>query len=200
MSQSEPRGRISCGEAGFRLRPRPRYARRHRRAYTSAEIRPDAGKSTIYDGPPVLAVEILSPSDTHEEIVEKIGEYLEAGTVVWLVDPDFRNVTVYGPVRRGSFSTPGRNSRGSHHLPGFRGAHGATLRGLMPRHFVPDSARDRPCSTIEHDQDPRGDGKPGQDLVKRACKRYATPTPPKYSGNIRRVVILEILSGNPPLV
>jgi len=65
-------------------------------------------------------VEILSPSDTHEEIVEKIGEYLEAGTVAWLVDPDFRNVTVYRPGKDGEFFNARQELLGEPYLPGFR--------------------------------------------------------------------------------
>ena len=119
--QPEPRGRISCGEAGFRLRRDPDTLVGIDVAYTSAEIRArTAGKTTIYDGPPVLAVEILSPSDTHEEIVEKIGEYLEAGTIVWLVDPDFRNVTVYRPGQEGEFFNARQELLGEPYLPGFR--------------------------------------------------------------------------------
>ena len=48
----------------------------------------------LIDGPPVLAVEILSPKDKHEEVVEKINAYLESGVaLVWIVDPDLRTVT-----------------------------------------------------------------------------------------------------------
>ena len=53
----------------------------------------------IYDGPPILAVEILSPNDTHEDIVEMVSSYLEVGSVVWVVDPDFETVTVHQPGR-----------------------------------------------------------------------------------------------------
>jgi len=55
----------------------------------------------VTDGPyisgaPLLAVEILSPSDVQKEIQRKTDIYLEAGTqVVWVVDPHFRTVTVF---------------------------------------------------------------------------------------------------------
>src|SRR5437660_8328973 len=40
------------------------------------------------EGPPLLAAEILSPSDMVEDIQEKIREYLRNGArLVWLVDP-----------------------------------------------------------------------------------------------------------------
>jgi Uma2 family endonuclease len=45
---------------------------------------------------PSLAVEVLSPSNTDREMERKRGEYFAAGTrLVWIIDPDERNVTVY---------------------------------------------------------------------------------------------------------
>jgi Uma2 family endonuclease len=47
-------------------------------------------------GTPILAVEILSPGDTHEVMREKINEYHRTGVrMIWVVDPDFRTVLVY---------------------------------------------------------------------------------------------------------
>jgi Uma2 family endonuclease len=43
-----------------------------------------------------LAVEVISPNETVEEIETKMIDYLEAGTQqVWLVYPRTRSVTVY---------------------------------------------------------------------------------------------------------
>ena len=113
-AQPEPRGKVHSGEAGFRLRRDPDTARRHRRGLCLGRTGgQDATESQLfYDGPPVLAVEILSPSDKHEDIVEKIRLYLEAGVVVWVVDPDFRTVSVHRPGQLSRRrSTPRRNSR-----------------------------------------------------------------------------------------
>ncbi|MEO8499100.1 MAG: Uma2 family endonuclease, partial [Planctomycetota bacterium] len=45
---------------------------------------------------PVLAVEILSPSDKLESVNEKVDEYLATGVaLVWVVDPHFQTVTVF---------------------------------------------------------------------------------------------------------
>jgi Uma2 family endonuclease len=119
--QPEPRGKISCGEAGFRLRRDPDTLVGIDVAYTSAEIRArTAGNPTIYDGPPVLAVEILSPSDRHEDIVEKVGLYHEAGSVVWVVDPDFRTVAVHRPGQEPETFNIQRELSADPYLPGFR--------------------------------------------------------------------------------
>lgn len=50
------------------------------------------------DVPPVLAVEILSPNDKMSRVNAKIREYLLSGTkVVWLLDYEERNVSIYRP-------------------------------------------------------------------------------------------------------
>ena len=50
---------------------------------------------------PDLAVEVLSPSNTDEEMDEKLRDYFASGTsLVWLVEPDTRSVLVLtGPDR-----------------------------------------------------------------------------------------------------
>ncbi|MHB1426692.1 MAG: Uma2 family endonuclease, partial [Gemmataceae bacterium] len=83
--QPEPRGSVLGGEAGVRLTRNPDTTVGIDVVYISAEAaarNPD--DTTIIDGVPVLAVEILSPNNTVEEIDEKIDQYLEAGVLlVW---------------------------------------------------------------------------------------------------------------------
>ncbi len=119
--QPEPRGRINSGEAGFRLRREPEVFVGIDVAYASAElVAATSRKQSFYDGPPVLAVEILSPSDTHEEVVEKIGLYLEVGSIVWEVDPDIRRVTVHRPGQPPQMFNETQELSGEPYLPGFR--------------------------------------------------------------------------------
>ncbi len=47
--------------------------------------------------PPDLAVEVLSPSNTPDEMAIKVDNYLRANTVVWIVNPDAQRVTVHRP-------------------------------------------------------------------------------------------------------
>ena len=50
----------------------------------------------FFQGSPDLAVEILSPNNTVEEIHEKIVEYFENDTcLVWVIHPDEKYVLVY---------------------------------------------------------------------------------------------------------
>jgi len=47
-------------------------------------------------GPPDLAVEVLSPSNSPAEVRGKVADYLAAGTaLVWIVDPNSETVTTY---------------------------------------------------------------------------------------------------------
>ena len=49
---------------------------------------------------PDLVVEVLSPGDTPRQVLDKVGEYLEAGVrLVWVINPDKREAAVYsGPT------------------------------------------------------------------------------------------------------
>jgi Uma2 family endonuclease len=119
-TRPEPRGQIVSGEAGFRLRGTPDSAVGIDVAYASAELVAATGdRQLIFDGPPVLAVEILSPSDQHEDIVEKVRLYHESGTLVWVVDPDFRTVTVHRPGQLPVAFNEGQELDGGPELPGF---------------------------------------------------------------------------------
>jgi Uma2 family endonuclease len=121
--QNQPplRGRVTCGEAGFRLRAEPATLVGVDVAYASAEVVAKLNTSfPYYDGPPVLAVEIMSPSDKHQDIVEKVSEYLAVGTVVWVVDPDFRTVTVYRPGQPPEMLNDQQELTAEPELPGFR--------------------------------------------------------------------------------
>ncbi len=82
--QASPRGRIHSGDAGFRLSRDPETFVGIDVAYASADLvaMTTGRRQAFYDGPPILAVEILSPSDKHEDVVEKVNLYMEARSVV----------------------------------------------------------------------------------------------------------------------
>lgn len=120
-TQPRPRGRIVCGEAGFRLSRDPETLVGIDVAYASAELVAATGRRPgFFDGPPVLAVEILSPSDRHEQVVEKVGLYLEVGTIVWVIDPDFQTVAIHRPGRVVQLHNEKDELDGGPELPGFR--------------------------------------------------------------------------------
>jgi Uma2 family endonuclease len=50
----------------------------------------------FFQGAPDLAVEVLSPSDRPKQVLDRIGDYLEAGTrLVWVIDPERRQAVVH---------------------------------------------------------------------------------------------------------
>lgn len=120
--QPEPRGSVLGGEAGVRLRRDPDTTVGIDVAYISAEVM--AGQTddtTIVNGVPVLAVEILSPNDRQDEINEKIDEYLAAGVpLVWILDARRRTVTIHRPGAEPEFANVHQELSGEPHLPGFR--------------------------------------------------------------------------------
>jgi Uma2 family endonuclease len=72
-TQTEPLGEVVGGEPGFRLRRDPDTSVGIDVAYVSPEtIANTPETSAFFEGPPTLAVEILSPSDAQEDIDEKV--------------------------------------------------------------------------------------------------------------------------------
>ena len=93
-------GKVYAAETGFILARRPDTVRAPDAAFLSyprADISPDA--AGFIEGPPDLAVEVVSPGDTEREVAAKVDDYLAAGTpLVWVVRPRARTVTVHRRV------------------------------------------------------------------------------------------------------
>ena len=120
--QPERRGEVLSGEAGCILRRDPDTVVGIDVAYISPEMAArESEETTLLDGPPVLAVEILSPSDKQEEIDEKVEESLAAGVaLVWIVNPRFRTVTVFRGDAEPELFNIRQELQAEPHLPGFR--------------------------------------------------------------------------------
>ncbi len=141
--QPKPRGRVQGGDARIRLFRDPDTFVGADIAYINADqAARNPMKAPFIDEPPVLVVEITSPSDTAEGTAEKIRLYLEAGVpLVWEVNPFFRTVTVYRPDAPPALFNDTQHLTAEPHLPGFRSARGGGLRGLTPRGGKPRSTR-----------------------------------------------------------
>ncbi len=75
----------------------------------------------IFDFPPDLAVEVVSPEDRYTEVREKLTDYFAAGTALaWVVDPRRRVVEVHEPGREVRVVTEGETLDGAPVLPDFR--------------------------------------------------------------------------------
>ena len=120
--QPAPRGEVVGGEAGFRLSRNPDSTAGVDVAYAPPELlSTEQSGTTIFEGAPLLAVEILSLSDTQQEIHEKIRKYLEAGTkLVWVIDPEFPTITVYEAGKEPVLFNREQELTAEPYLPGFR--------------------------------------------------------------------------------
>lgn len=56
-------------------------------AFVSHDRLPGGVPATKFERPPNLCVEVISPSDTWTKVIDKVGEYLNAGVdEIWIVD------------------------------------------------------------------------------------------------------------------
>jgi Uma2 family endonuclease len=119
--ETAPGGTVYSGEVGCILRRDPDSTVGIDVAFLSSEQESaQADATTSLEGPPTLAVEILSPSDKHERITEKVDEYLNCGVeLVWVVDPHFRTVTVHRRDAAPELFNENQNLIAEPHLPGF---------------------------------------------------------------------------------
>ena len=87
---------ISLMGAGFVQSPKlDNRARKPDVAFVSNNRLPDDPWQE-FDGPPDLAIEVVSPTDVLKDIYEKVFEYLDAGArLVWIVEPFSQTVMVY---------------------------------------------------------------------------------------------------------
>ena len=72
-------------------------------AFVVKARQPEPSRETYNPLAPDLAVEVISPSDDLNVLRVKVGNYLAAGTTVWVVRPEAKAVEVYAPgqpVRR----------------------------------------------------------------------------------------------------
>jgi Uma2 family endonuclease len=96
--ESNHLGVVLGAETGFLLRQNPDLVRAADVSFIAQSRIPKIAPKTYWQGAPDLAVEILSPSDTVEEIEEKTGDYLDAGCkLVWIINPNRKSVTVHRP-------------------------------------------------------------------------------------------------------
>ena len=119
--KTNPIGVGAGAETGFLISRKPDTVRAPDCAFVRNERIPPTGIPKKYwPFAPDLAVEVLSPSDTASEVIEKIDEWLAAGTrLVWVVDPEKKAVTVYRPGRQPQTLRAHEDLIGDDVLPGF---------------------------------------------------------------------------------
>jgi Uma2 family endonuclease len=121
--QPRPGGLVVAGDAGFRLSRNPDTVVGIDVAYVSAEIASRDPDAPYFEGTPVLAVEILSPSDSQADIDDKVALYLELGVaIVWVVNPLCKTIRVYRSDAAPVLFHEDQSIDAEPHLPGFRAA------------------------------------------------------------------------------
>jgi Uma2 family endonuclease len=71
--------------------------------------------------PPTVAVEVLSPDDRPGKLARRITQFLHRGVkLVWIIDPDVRNVTVYQVGKEPYVVEDREELTGNKVLPDFR--------------------------------------------------------------------------------
>jgi Uma2 family endonuclease len=116
------RGKVHGAEVYFRLRTDPETNVGIDVALASPQqVAATDKRASFIDGPPALAVEVLSPYDKQRDIDEAIEEYLSCGVrVVWIVNPFHDTVTVYRPGNEPALYNRTQVIQGDPELPGFR--------------------------------------------------------------------------------
>jgi Uma2 family endonuclease len=89
-------GVVTGAETGFLIHRDPDTVRAPDVAFIAAARVPPSPVKGFFQGPPDLAVEVLSPDDRASTVLAKVHDWLGAGSrAVWVVDPETRTVTVY---------------------------------------------------------------------------------------------------------
>ncbi len=97
-TQKSTRGYVGV-VAGYILRRNPDTVRGPDVSYIRADRIPTSGiPEGFWTLAPDLAVEIVSPSETADEVREKVRDFLNAGTpVVWTIYPRTQEIVVHTP-------------------------------------------------------------------------------------------------------
>ncbi|MEA2711352.1 MAG: hypothetical protein QOF78_3953 [Phycisphaerales bacterium] len=115
-------GFVLGAETGYVLARNPDVVRGADVSFVRAERVPESGPTVrFFEGAPDLAVEVISPSDSLEELEEKVGDYLDAGTrLVWVVNPRTRTIAVHRSTREPQVLRENDALDGEDVIPGFR--------------------------------------------------------------------------------
>jgi len=113
-------GIVVAAETGFKLSSNPDTVRAPDVGFIRADRVPKPLPRNYPAMAPDLAVEVLSPDDRAAEVLEKVADWLGAGTrLVWVVDPDRRVARVYRADGSESLVAADGTLDGEEALPGF---------------------------------------------------------------------------------
>lgn len=115
-------GRTYAAETGFKIASNPDTVRAPDVAFVSRERLGEVGSvEGFWPGAPDLAVEVVSPNDTHAKVVEKSLAWLDAGCrMVLVAEPVRKVVTVYRSKEDIRILTKDETVDGADVVPGWR--------------------------------------------------------------------------------
>jgi Uma2 family endonuclease len=118
--KQHPIGTATCNDAGFIVARGPDTVRGPDLAFWHRDRLAQMPEDEYTNIPPDLAVEVVSPDDTHSKLNHKVLQYIKCGVrMIWVVDPQLRIVTVYRSLSKSQVLENGDTLSGEDVLPGF---------------------------------------------------------------------------------
>jgi Uma2 family endonuclease len=118
--ERERLGVVTGAETGFVIAREPDSVRAPDVGFVRADRAPPGPVFAFFEGPPDLAVEVLSPGDRAGEVLAKVQDWLQAGCrVVWVVDPSRKTVAVHDDRRQAVTLHESDTLTGGDVVPGF---------------------------------------------------------------------------------
>ena len=114
-------GWVLASDVGFLLERDPDTVREPDVAFISARKLPlDAEVAGYFEGAPDLAVEVVSPSDSPQDVYHKARMWISFGVpLVWVVNPETRTIEIHRPGQRLLTLVEDDTLDGDTVLPGF---------------------------------------------------------------------------------
>lgn len=120
FAESKSLGFVYQAQTGFLLTRDPDMVRSPDVAFVSQARLPKTATTKFVPFAPDLAVEVVSPSESAEDIYEKIQDYLAHGVrLIWIIYPRTRTAEVYRPNHPAKHLPPTGTLTGEDLLPGF---------------------------------------------------------------------------------
>lgn len=114
-------GEVFAQDTGFKIARDPDTVRAPDVAFVARDRLSQIPTAGYADLAPDWVVEILSPDDRPGEVLEKIGQWLDAGVrLVWVIDPIRRGARIYRADGTESLVGPEEVLDGEDVFPGFR--------------------------------------------------------------------------------
>lgn len=114
-------GTVTAAETGFQIGRDPDTVRAPDVGFVRADRKPLVRTRGFFQGPPDLAVEVVSPNDRVGDVQGKVQDWLASGCrVVWVADPTSQTVSIHRGSRDTVRLTIEDELTDDDTLPGFR--------------------------------------------------------------------------------